>query len=139
VVWDEPKPLARPRFVRTATGVRTYTERKDQNVRFHIRKAWLELEVEPLVGALRMEVTAWLRLPKSVSKKRSFSAMPVVRPDLDNYVKQVEDALLGYAFKDDAQIVTIIARKRYAVAASPWAIDKPCWQITLDEIGEIEC
>lgn len=82
-----------------------------------------------LTGPIRFSVTAYLPMPKTISKKRRAAAMPVVRPDLDNYVKQVEDALLGYAYRDDAQIVTIIARKRYG--------EPPRWEITLDEIEDV--
>lgn len=131
-VYDRPKPLSRPRFARTATGVRTYTVRKDQDVRFNIRAAWLAVFIDPaadsLQGPLRLEVTAFLPYPKSMSKKRRLVSLPVTRPDLDNYIKQVEDALSGYAYKDDSSIVTIIARKRYG--------EPPRWEITLDEIEE---
>ena len=133
VVYDKPTPLARPRFARTKVGVRTYTVQKDQNARLHIRHAWygqLELQSidvsERLDGPIRLTVTAYVPMPKSIPKKKQATAMPVTRPDLDNYVKQVEDALLGYAYRDDAQIVTIVARKRYG--------EPPRWEITLDEI-----
>src|SRR2546423_4401883 len=113
VVLDKPTPLARPRFVRTKIGVRTYTVRKDQDARYQIRQAWeatrekhgLAMD-DALLGPLRLGVMAYLPMPKSMPKKRRATAMPVTRPDLDNYVKQIEDALLGYAYHDDAQIVT---------------------------------
>lgn len=125
-VWDKPVPLSRPRFARTTTGVRTYTVRKDQDVRFNIRKAWLELDVAPLSGPLRLEMEAYLPWPNYIAKRRRMTALPVTRPDLDNYIKQVEDALLGYAYNDDSSIVTIIARKRYG--------EPPRWEICLDEL-----
>jgi Holliday junction resolvase RusA-like endonuclease len=34
-----------------------------------------------------------------------------VKPDLDNIVKAIMDALNGYAFEDDKQVVSITARK----------------------------
>ena len=131
-VWDKPKPLARPRFARTPTGVRTYLPRKDQDVRFNIRKAWQDQVGKQLLGPLRLEMTAWLPVPGSVPKKRRLTAMPAVRPDLDNYVKQVEDALQGYAYPDDKQIVTIEARKRYCINNQ-----SPCWEISLFEFEEV--
>jgi Holliday junction resolvase RusA-like endonuclease len=136
-VWDVPKPLGRPRFARTKTGVRTYTDRKDQNVRFNIRKEWLLLGHSPLEGPLRLTMCAWLPMPKSVAKKLRATALPAVRPDLDNYVKQVEDALQSYAYYDDKQIVTIIARKRYVAYEDETVNSSPRWEIQLDEIQEV--
>lgn len=35
------------------------------------------------------------------------------KPDLDNLVKALKDALTGIVWKDDAQIVSLCARKTY--------------------------
>ena len=149
-VYDKPTPLARPK-VNTKTG-RFYLPSSSQEARFQIRAAFLsipevvegafsgpgpESAFQLLTGPLRLTVTAWLPMPASIPKKRRASALPSKRPDLDNYIKQVEDALQGYAFKDDAQIVTIEARKRYARqdgAVLVGAQSSPCWEIILDEI-----
>jgi Holliday junction resolvase RusA-like endonuclease len=144
MVMDKPKPLGRPRFARTPKGIRTYMPSKDQDARYHIREAWNTYLVTttfpdlnvilnlPLTGPIRLTVTAWLPMPVSIPKKRQKGALPSKRPDLDNYIKQVEDALNGYAYKDDAQIVTIIARKRYI--NQMFGPISPCWEIQLDEI-----
>jgi len=147
IVYDEPVPQARPRFARTSTGkVHTYIPKHNEEARFLIRATFLNLvrdPWEPLQGPLRLLVTAWLPMPKSIPKKRREAALPTKRPDLDNYVKMVEDALLGYAFNDDAQIVTIEARKRYVgtlydsgfiPGLSTTRITSPCWEVCLDEI-----
>jgi Holliday junction resolvase RusA-like endonuclease len=131
-VYDLPRPLGRPRFARTPAGIRTYTPRKDQEARFNIRSVWLEKFPEVMITRpLRLLVTAWLPMPKWIPKKYREWALPGKRPDLDNYLKQVEDALNGYAYKDDALVVTIEARKRYVNATSPGS---PRWEITLEEI-----
>jgi Holliday junction resolvase RusA-like endonuclease len=136
-VYDTPKPAARPRFARRGDKVFTYIPRGDQENRNSIRDAFLEAAGEPwepLQGPLRLTLIAWLPMPTSMPKKRRSTALPAKRPDLDNFIKQVEDALNHYAFVDDAQIVTIEARKRYCgnLGGPP----APCWGIMLDEIQE---
>jgi Holliday junction resolvase RusA-like endonuclease len=42
------------------------------------------------------------------------SVFPNVKPDLDNVVKAVLDALNGVVYLDDAQVVNLVATKRYA-------------------------
>lgn len=146
-VYDKPVPQARPRFARLAGGgFRTYIPSKDQNSRFNIRGAFLlcpevlvyesaTTQFQPLTGPLRISVTAWVPMPKNIPKKRRLTAYPTSRPDLDNYTKTVWDALQGYAFVDDKQIVTDENRKRYVgTYGGPVS---PCWEVILDEIEEI--
>jgi Holliday junction resolvase RusA-like endonuclease len=47
--------------------------------------------------------------PKSAKRDR-----PTTRPDIDNYAKLVLDALNGFVWADDSQVVKIEAVKRYA-------------------------
>jgi Holliday junction resolvase RusA-like endonuclease len=57
-------------------------------------------------------------VPASYSKKRiqaclSGAEMPAKKPDLDNMIKAVKDGLNGVAWKDDAQVVKVLALKYY--------------------------
>lgn len=67
-------------------------------------------EGPPIEGPISIDLNFRLLKPPSVSKKR---ARPTVRPDLDKLVRAVLDALTGIAFRDDAQVVSIAARKFY--------------------------
>ena len=64
-------------------------------------------------GAVEIVVNAWFSRPKSKTWKRK--PMPAYRhtskPDADNVLKAVLDALNGVAWIDDAQIVTATVRK----------------------------
>ena len=52
---------------------------------------------------------------------------PVTKPDLSNYVKQIEDCLTTMKFwRDDSQVVKLEPVKKYS--------DSPCWDITLIEL-----
>ncbi|HXF73041.1 MAG TPA: RusA family crossover junction endodeoxyribonuclease, partial [Actinomycetota bacterium] len=64
----------------------------------------------PLDGPLHVEATFYLRRPK-----RGAPIYPVRRPDLDKLTRGLLDALTAASvFGDDAQVVDLVARKRYA-------------------------
>ena len=77
---------------------------------------------EPFAGPLAVIVTAYLRQPASIPKCRRAVALPVKRPDLDNYVKCLLDGC-SPLWGDDSQVVDLVARKRYATDGPPrWVI-----------------
>lgn len=39
---------------------------------------------------------------------------PTGKPDADNIIKAILDALNTYAYKDDAEVVSVTAEKRYS-------------------------
>ena len=59
-------------------------------------------------GAVEVDLTFVLIKPKSV--KRIY---PFVRPDLDKLCRAVLDGLTAIAFKDDAQVISLSAKKIY--------------------------
>ena len=76
---------------------------------------------QPFDAPLGVEVVAQLPIPPSWSKKKREQAargfvMPASRPDLDNYVKAALDGMNKIVFRDDSQVVAIIARKEYSEA-----------------------
>jgi Holliday junction resolvase RusA-like endonuclease len=54
----------------------------------------------------------YINKPKSVSKRIT---MPITRPDIDNYEKLLTDALSGFLYPNDKQIVSSYTRKRYCL------------------------
>ena len=57
-----------------------------------------------------------LPIPTSWSRKKQLAAIagliqPISRPDLDNYIKSVLDAINTIVVRDDAQITELRARK----------------------------
>ena len=73
-------------------------------------QAMQEAHLQPLDGPLVLEAT-WYR-PKPQSWRKADN-LPHKKPDLDNYVKLLNDALNGIVFVDDARIVTALLRKRF--------------------------
>lgn len=67
---------------------------------------------------ISMSIKAYYRIPKAFSKKKHNEALrgalrPQTKPDIDNVVKVVCDALNSIAYHDDTQIVEIKASKFY--------------------------
>jgi Holliday junction resolvase RusA-like endonuclease len=104
----EPVPFARPRF----NNGRGFNSPK--YARF--KRAFQALASSarppaPLTGSLEIEMEFGLVPPLKARPHKT--PAPCVRPDLDNYVKAVNDSLEGF-FVDDGQIVRLTARKVYA-------------------------
>ena len=78
--------------------------------------------VPVLAGPVVLSVQVVVEPPKSWPKKQRAAAIdgqryPTVKPDLDNVVKLIGDALNGIAWNDDQQIVQVAAGKKYGPVA----------------------
>jgi Holliday junction resolvase RusA-like endonuclease len=85
----------------------------------------------PVEGAVRLCVMAYFPIPASWSKKRQKAAMDgfehvAKKPDIDNVVKAVKDGMNGVAWRDDCQVVSLVANKEYS--------DRPRVEVTFEEI-----
>lgn len=128
-VYTPPVAKARPRIALHGGRAHAYTPRKTEEAEWRIRNEWIdEHGREPMVGPLSLEVVAFVPMPKSIPMKRRSTALPTTRPDGDNYLKTVLDALNQVAWPDDSVVVDMRVRKRYAED------DGPCWVITVDEV-----
>lgn len=84
-----------------------------------------------LIGDLALEVDFYFQIPKSTSKKnKELMNRKVIRhnkkPDLDNCIKLIADALNTIAYKDDNQIVEVRAYKYYS--------DEPRVEVCIKEV-----
>lgn len=118
VVNGEPTGKARPRFVRQ-TG-RTYTPKKTASAEGRVREAWERDCAVHFGGPLAAHIEFVLRRPQGhyrvngdLSAAGLRSAHPTRKPDLDNAMKLVLDALNGCAYDDDSQVVDARAIRRW--------------------------
>jgi len=62
----------------------------------------------PLKGSVEIYLHFGVERPKTVVRSE-----PIVKPDLDKYIRAVLDGLTGVAYDDDQQVTYIEARKSY--------------------------
>jgi len=117
-VPGEPQGKLRPRW----SPVGTYTPKKTVDYETYIKEMFVISYPGFILleGALRMQLIAWLMIPKRTSKKKmklmeERIIRPTKKPDFDNIIKVAADALEGLAYKNDNQIVTCIIHKYYSV------------------------
>jgi Holliday junction resolvase RusA-like endonuclease len=75
----------------------------------------------PWTGPVMVEIVAIYPVPASWSRSRKEAAVAGAtrpgKPDIDNIVKNVLDALNGVLWVDDAQVAHLLAAKRYGSEA----------------------
>lgn len=133
VVMTDPVAKARPRVTMRRGKPHGYTPTKTANAEWRIRSAFLERfpDHQPLTGPIDLDVTAYLRMPASIPKKLRATARPVSRPDADNFLKTVLDALNGLAYADDSQVVSVSIEKAYVQDGVA-----PFWEIQIYALPE---
>lgn len=120
-VYGEPVAQGRPKFSTAGGFVKAYDPAKSRNYKDYVRLAATEYApAAPLEGPIGLVLTVYRSTPKSFSKRKTALAeegklRPTTKPDVDNYLKGVKDALKGIIWRDDSQVVEVYARKRYSV------------------------
>ncbi len=125
-----PVAQARPRAVNMANRRKYYrpgkpkiilhdptnVKRYKQLLGYYIRQHYT---AKPITGPLRVTLRFYRQVQKSVSRvehdrRVHDKKLPIVKPDVSNYVKSTEDALNGILWEDDAQIVIEQSEKHYS-------------------------
>lgn len=110
---------ARPR-VNTLTG-RAYTPENTKDYEMLI-KQYFKIKYpkfETLEGRIKVKIIAYFKPPKQTSKRQvelmlENNISPTKKPDIDNIIKIILDALNKMAFRDDSQITKIEVEKMYS-------------------------
>lgn len=110
----------RPR-VNSYTGI-VYTPTKTKDYECLVEQYFLIKypRFKTLEGRIKVTIKAYFEIPKA-AKKQDVTQMlenkisPTKKPDIDNIVKIILDAMNKFAFKDDTQITKIEVEKIYAL------------------------
>jgi len=120
-VLGDPVGKGRPRFSTRGKFVKAYTPEKTVNYETLVKLEYERQCFGEKFDAdipLDMRITAYLPIPKSVSKKKQKlmaerKIRPLKKPDSSNITKAIEDALNKVAYFDDSQIVDSQCRRFY--------------------------
>ena len=120
IVPGKVRGKARPR-INTYT-LNTYTPQETKDYENLIKQYFLLKYPRyiPIEDRVSVHITAYLSIPKSTSKKNvelmlNDTISPTKKPDIDNIVKIILDALNKIAFKDDDQITILKVEKKYSL------------------------
>lgn len=114
----KPRGKERPRF--DSRYKRTYTPKKTKEYEELVRWCYrAKCKGIKLDGEITADITAYYPIAKNTRKSDkeamlSGQVRPVTKPDADNIIKAVLDALNGIAYEDDAGIVSVTAKKYYS-------------------------
>lgn len=124
-----PVAKQRPRLSKYGT----YTPEKTINYESLVQMCYMDqADGVKLEGPLEISIDFHFPIPQSYTKAarnkiKSGLMLHTKKPDIDNCIKTITDALNQFAYKDDSQIVSVIARKHYTDA-------QPRAQVKLREI-----
>ncbi len=118
----DPRGKGRPRFTRTG---KAYTPKETKEAEKQIVSAYWAMRNRDFFDRnipIAMHVMAYFSIPPSWEKKKTEAALkgelfPTKKPDGDNILKLVADALNDAAYHDDSQIVYMTIKKEYASRA----------------------
>ncbi len=117
-VPGEPVGKARPRMTRSG---RAYTPKGTVSYENRVIMYFTETYPDwiPDEREISMTIVAYYSIPKSITKKkleliRADVLHPTKKPDADNVLKSVADALNNVAYRDDSQITKVTVVKKYS-------------------------
>ncbi len=120
-VYGEPQGKGRPRFARRGSFTHAYTPEKTKTYEDEIRyMARCAMGASPpLETPVTVAIYIRMEIPKSFSKQKRKDALagiikPMKKPDIDNCAKCFLDAMNGYVYLDDKQVVNLHVTKVYS-------------------------
>lgn len=132
-VYGDPVAQGRPRFTMANGHAKAYDPVKSRDYKAIVRDSALQVRPDkPLDGAIRLTVRAYRQVPKSWSRKKQANAIggiirPTTKPDLDNIIKGVKDALKSVIWRDDSQVVELSE-------CGKWYSDVPRVEVIIVEV-----
>lgn len=134
-IYGEPRGKGRPRFTRNGhTYTPPETTKYERMIRAMFMTRYPRAEKIGKDIPVRAKINAFYRIPDSAGKgKKQLMRAGLIKPtkkaDADNVAKVILDALNGFAYHDDAQVVVLEVKKIYAQS-------EPYVDVLIEEISE---
>lgn len=116
----EPVGKQRPRAVKRGEFVQMYTPKETVNYESYVKSLFVQAYPEhvPFSVPLKVDIAITRTIPKAVSQKMKDKMLNgefrvMTKPDLDNVIKTLFDALNKVAYTDDNLIDEVHAKKFY--------------------------
>lgn len=104
-------PKERPRAIIYQGKIRMYTPPKTIRYENFLRKKLQEYSnsfCTLKTVAVKLKIYIYIAQAKTNNQKEC-----IVKPDIDNFLKMVLDAMNGISYQDDKQVVEVMCYKRY--------------------------
>lgn len=115
IINKEPIACPRPRV--SKFGV--YYPKKYQDYKDYLKYYLTSLNLNKFEDkSLFLNIVFNIQIPNSFSKKKKLElngTYVIKKPDIDNYLKSVMDAMNSIVYKDDSQIASISIIKKYVI------------------------
>lgn len=112
VLDGNPIPLKRPRF----GNHKCWDAQKQEKMNYRFILAEQHNLKPKFSGPLKLDVTFYFAIPKSISKKKKqqlLSTYHTIKPDIDNLIKFILDIGNDILYDDDCTFAEICAKKIY--------------------------
>lgn len=118
---------------KSETRVQVYTPQNTVDYENKIASCYRQKTSYKSDKAIRVKIFAYREIPKSTTKKLRQRLLEkvylcTVKPDIDNIIKVVLDALNDVAYYDDIQVCQLVIMREYA--------ENECLKVCVEEIGE---
>jgi len=134
-VPGQPRGKERPRWTMVSSTAIVYTPRNTRGYEDMIRTYYQVKNLHKFEKGEALEVSAiaYYKIPTSAKKGHKVlmlkgEMLPTKKPDIDNIIKIVLDALNGVAYYDDSQVCRVNFMKMYS--------ENPRLKILIRNIGE---
>lgn len=133
LVPGKPVGKGRPRAAKQGKHITLYTPEKTVSYESTVALAASQaMAGKPLIdGPVSVIMQMVAPVPGSWSNRKKDHAldgiiMPITKPDMDNVVKAIFDAVNGVVWHDDTQVVDLQVRKRYGAT--------PCVNVIVSQL-----
>lgn len=97
----------------------TYTPKETVNYETLVKEIYITNKLPYMAGPIWADIIIKYDIPKSTSKKQRELMLqdiikPTKKPDIDNILKIIFDALNGIAYKDDTQLYRVTCTKMFS-------------------------